>query len=316
MHPEDILYGALPPFHSFGFSVTGILPILAGLRICYAPDPTDSHGLARDIEEWKATLFCCAPSFIKALFRIARPEQLQSMRLIVAGAEKTPQDLFEYVKEHLRGAQLLEGYGITECSPVVTIDRVGEPHKGVGRSLVGVELIAFDSATHQPLAVGQEGEIGISGPNVFDGYLGNPRNPFVNLGGKRWYASGDRGYLDKEGHLILIGRLKRFVKIGGEMVSLGGLEDELLRLAKEKQWVSGQEEGPPLAVSVKEKELEKPLIVLFTTFAISKEDVNSALKDCGFGRIVKIAEVRTLEQIPLTGTGKTHYRLLDETLGS
>jgi long-chain-fatty-acid--[acyl-carrier-protein] ligase len=314
MQEKDILYGVLPPFHSFGFSVTGILPLLIGLRACYAPNPTDSHGMARDIEEWKPTLFCCAPSFIRAVFRVAHPQQLQSLRLVVAGAEKTPQELFDYVKEHLPDAQLLEGYGITECSPMVTFDREGEPHKGVGRPIPGVELIIFNPHTHAAVEMGQEGEIGISGPNVFDGYLGNPRNPFANINGRRWYASGDLGHLDKEGHLILGGRLKRFVKIGGEMVSLGGLEEELLRVAVNKQWIKGQEEGPSLAVSVREKETDKPAIVLFTSFAISVEEINAALKDCGLGRIVKISEVRTLDQIPLTGTGKTHYRLLDEIL--
>lgn len=316
MHPEDILYGVLPPFHSFGFSVTGILPLLAGLKICYAPDPTDSHGLARDIEEWKISLFCCAPSFIKALFRVAQVDQLQTLRLVVAGAEKAPQELFDYVKEHLPEAELLEGYGITECSPVVTINRPEAPPQGVGLPLFGVEIVAFDPVTHQPLPIGQEGEIYIAGPSVFDGYLGNSRNPFVSVNGKRWYASGDRGYLDAEGHLILVGRLKRFVKIGGEMVSLGGLEEELIRLAKEKRWVSDAGEGPLLAVSSREKETDKPSIVLFTTFTVSKEDVNAALKDCGFGRLAKISEVRVIEQIPLTGTGKTHYRLLDETFKS
>ncbi|MBS0603663.1 MAG: AMP-binding protein [Verrucomicrobia bacterium] len=312
MHANDIFYGVLPPFHSFGFSATGLLPIFAGARICYAPDPTDSHGMARDIGQWKATLLCCAPSFIRALFRVASPDQLQSLRLVVSGAEKTPQELFDYVRENLPHARLLEGYGITECSPIVTLDRVEEPHLGVGRAIPGVELMILDLATLQPVALGQEGEVCVAGPNVFDGYLGNPREPFIYLKGKRWYLSGDRGYLDEKGHLMLSGRLKRFVKIGGEMVSLGGLEEELLRMAKQKQWVTGKEEGPPLAVSVREKESDKPMIILYTTFAISKEDVNAALKECGFGRLVKIAEVHSVVQIPLTGTGKTHYRLLDE----
>jgi long-chain-fatty-acid--[acyl-carrier-protein] ligase len=309
---EDSLLGVLPPFHSFGFSITGLYPLLIGLRVCFSPDPNDSHGLLRNIAEWKPSLFCCAPSFIKGIFRIANPEQLQSLSIVVSGAEKTPQDLFDYVREHLPKMQLLEGYGITECSPVVTIDRVGQPHRGVGKPLPGVELMIIDPLTNQPVPDGHEGEVCIAGPNVFQGYLGNARDPFLLLNGKRWYVSGDRGHLSEEGHLILLGRLKRFVKIGGEMVSLGGLEEELLRVATEKRWVTGQEEGPPLAVSVREKEADKPMIILFTIFSITKEDVNSALKDCGMGRIVRIAEVRTLEQIPLTGTGKTHYRLLDE----
>jgi long-chain-fatty-acid--[acyl-carrier-protein] ligase len=207
---------------------------------------------------------------------------------------------------------LLEGYGITECSPIVTLDRIDEPHAGVGKPIPGVELLILDEARKGPAAHGSEGEVCISGPNVFSGYLGSPRTPFVTVDGKQWYLSGDRGYLDERGYLILSGRLKRFVKIGGEMVSLGGLEEELNKLAKEKNWLKGDEEGSILAVSAQEKEADKPTIVLFTTFSITKEDVNLALKECGYGRIVKIAEVRVLEQIPLTGTGKTDYRLLDE----
>lgn len=312
LHADDIMLGILPPFHSFGFSITGLYCLLLGIRVCYFPDPNDSHGLAREISELKPTLFCCAPSFIKAIFRIAEPEQLHSLRIIVSGAEKTPQDLFDYARQHLPNAHLLEGYGITECSPVVTIDRLGEPHKGVGKPLPGVELMIMDHDSLQEVARGQEGEICIAGPNVFNGYLGNQRNPFISMNGKRWYVSGDRGFLSEEGHLVLSGRLKRFIKIGGEMVSLGGLEDELMALAREKNWITGTEEGPPLAVSMREKEIEKPLIIMYSTFPVSKEDVNLALKERGMGRIIKIAEVRMLEHIPLTGTGKTNYRLLDE----
>jgi len=312
LQSEDILLGVLPPFHSFGFSVTGLYPLLMGMRVCYSPDPNDSHGLAREISAWKPTLFCCAPSFIKAIFRVSKPEQLQSLRIVVSGAERTPQDLFDDAKERLPNMQLLEGYGITECSPVVTIDRLGERHQGVGKPLPGVEVIIIEQTSFRQLPHGQEGEVCVAGPNVFNGYLGNPRNPFVTVNGKQWYASGDRGFLSKEGHLILSGRLKRFVKIGGEMISLGGMEDELMQLAQEKHWITGREEGPVLAVSVREKDTDKAAIILYTTFTISKENVNAALKNSGMGRMIKISEVSVLDQIPLTGTGKTNYRLLDE----
>ncbi len=311
LNPSDIMYGVLPPFHSFGFSITGLLPLFSGLKVCYAPNPNDSHGMARNVAKWRPTLFVCAPSFIKALFQVSKPENLQSLKLIISGAEKTPQDLFDFVKAHIPHAKIIEGYGITECSPVVTMDRVEEAHQGVGKPLPGIELAVIDEAK-QRVPQGNEGEICIIGPNVFEGYLGNPRNPFVVLDGRRWYLSGDRGYLDKEGHLILSGRLKRFVKIGGEMVSLGGIEEELFRIASEKLWISKKEDGIPLAVSVREKEGEKPQIILFTIFKISLDEVNHALRDSGVGKIVKIAELRLVDHIPLTGTGKTHYRLLDE----
>ena len=99
------------------------------------------------------------------------------------------------------------------------------------------------------------------------------------------------------------------------MVSLGGLEEEICRLALDKKWpLPLKSEGPPLAVAVLEKESEKPSIILFTTFDISREEVNTALRENGHGKIVKIGEVRKVGQIPLTGTGKTHYRALDEML--
>ena len=312
---KDIFYSVLPPFHSFGFSVTGLFPLLTGMRAYYSPDPTDYRTMAHQIAKWQATVFCCAPTFIKGVFQVATKEDLASLRYIVSGAEKTPQELFDYVDKLGGGKELIEGYGITECAPIVAITRPGKLKKGVGRPIPGVEICTLDFETNTPLPLGKEGEICIRGPNVFYGYLNVKKSPFITIQGKKWYRSGDRGALDHEGNLIISGRLKRFAKIGGEMVSLGGLEEEICRLAIDKKWpLPLKLEGPPLAVAVLEKESEKPSIVLFATFDISKEEVNTALRENGHGKIVKIGEVRKVGQIPLTGTGKTHYRALDEML--
>ncbi len=285
---NDLMYGILPPFHSFGFSVTGLLPILAGLKVFYAPDPTDSRGMANDIAHFKPTLFCAAPSFIVSVFKIARLEDLKSVRLIVTGAEKAPQELLNYIKE--LKADFIEGYGITECAPIVTLTRPGEPIIGVGKPLPGIELRIIE-----------ENEICIHGPNVFKGYLANNINPFIEIDGKKWYRSGDMGKIDPDGSLILLGRLKRFVKIGGEMVSLAGLEEEIGLLTSK-----------PIAISAREPEGGKPELILFATTPLDKEEVNAALAAAGYGRIVKISQIKQIKEIPLTGTGKTHYRLLDE----
>lgn len=314
LQASDRLLGVLPPFHSFGFSVSGLLPLLSGLQVSYAPDPTDSHALASDIDRWKPTLIFLAPTFFKALFRSAQKHQLSSIRLFVTGAEKAPHELFEYVGELGAGHEMIEGYGITECGPIVTLNLPNHPPKGVGPPLPGIKVCIIDPDSQKILPSKTEGEICISGPNLFHGYLGDRPSPFIDLQGQRWYRSGDRGLLDEEGNLFLSGRLKRFVKIGGEMVSLGGLEEELVRLSQEKHWVKEDQDGPQLAIAVREKESEKPLIVLITTLDIDLEKVNQALKDSGYGRIVKISEVKKVKEIPLTGTGKTHYRLLDEML--
>lgn len=312
---HDILYGVLPPFHSFGFSVTGIFPLLSGIKVIYGPDPTDSHGMVSDIAHWNPTLLVCAPSFIRSLFRVAKPESLSSLRLIVSGAEKAPQELFDAVANLGKDKIMIEGYGITECSPIVTLNRPNKPHRGVGLPLPGISLKTIDIQTQNPLPQGEEGEICVSGPSIFPGYLSGTPNPFIEFEGKKWYRSGDYGSIDQDGYLLLSGRLKRFVKIGGEMISLGGVEEELIKAAKTKGWVQGVEE-PYFAVSAKEKGNEKPQIVLYTTVEIEKEVINTFLNESGFGRLTRIGEVCLVDVIPVTGTGKIHHRVLDEKYGN
>ncbi len=334
IYSTDLLYGVLPPFHSFGFSITGLLPLLSGLKILYAPDPTNHRGMVRDIATYKPTFFFCAPTFIRSLFHAARPEDLQSLRLIVTGAEKAGKELFDYVKVSLPNARLLEGYGITECGPIVTLCRTYKPEEGpeegVGRPLPGIEVLFLDPETQEICPPGKEGEICIAGPGIFSGYLGIPKNPFIEKKGLKWYRSGDIGYMTAHGSLVLSGRLKRFVKIGGEMISLGGLEEEIAELAKEKGWISAsfggkdqdQEQslakgiaGPDLALCSHEQEGHKTALVLFTSRAIDKEALNVLLKQRGHSNLTRISEIRTVKEIPLTGTGKTNYRLLEEMIG-
>lgn len=312
---DDTLLGILPPFHSFGFSVTGLLPLLSGLKVFFSPDPTDSHMMARDCELRKITLLCCAPSFYRNLFRVATPRQLKSVRMFVSGAEKAPPELFESVKKLGEDRILIEGYGITECSPIVTLCRPECSPKGVGQPLPGISLCVIHPETGERLGEEDQGEVCIRGPNVFEGYMGKDvPNPFIEIEGEKWYRSGDLGRLDADGFLLFEGRIKRFVKIGGEMVSLGALEDELTHHAKKQGWIPENEETPQLAVGAVEKEVDKPVLVLFTTFPVSEKEINQALRDSGFGRIVKIQEVRQIPEIPMTGTGKVQFRRINEMI--
>lgn len=310
--PTDIFYAVLPPFHSFGFTVTGLIPLLSGIKVCYAPDPTNSRSLARDIEHWKCTIFCCAPGFIKGVLNVAKEGQLNSLRLIVSGAEKAPQELLDTIQA--MGKTPLEGYGISECSPVVCGNRIGKPLKGVGQPIPEVELCIINPDDGTVLPQGQDGEVCITGPSVFNGYLGIKKDPFITLNGKRWYRSGDRGHLEPDGALVLSGRLTRFIKIGGEMVSLGAVEEDLLKICKDKGWIAPNADLPQLAVGVKDKEGEKSQIILYVIGDVNREEANIALRELGHGSIVKISEVKQVSEIPLTGTGKVQYRVLDELL--
>ncbi len=304
----DIFYGILPPFHSFGFSVAGILPILAGIKVAYYPDPTDSYSLAEGIERWKITIICSAPSFLKGLLHAASIDQLRTIRYFVTGAEKTPKAIFEKVEKLGDDKILIEGYGITECGPIITINAEGNRNFGVGKPLQDVEICFIDPESNQLISKNKEGEICVKGPNVFKGYIAEKRDPFIQFDSNKWYRTGDLGYMDSNDNLILSGRLKRFTKVAGEMVSLGAIEDvitdEIIRRTKMHL------EGPIVAICAKEIEEGRPKLVLFTTTSLTKNEANMILKEAGFSNLVKIAEVKNLEGIPLMGTGKIDYRYL------
>ncbi|MBI5272795.1 MAG: AMP-binding protein [Chlamydiia bacterium] len=309
---DDVLFGGLPPFHSFGFSVTGLFPLLAGIRASFYPDPTDGFALAEGIERWQATIFCSPPSFLKGLFAAAREEQLKTVRMFVTGAEKTPQELYARVKNLHTDAQLIEGYGITECAPILSLTRFDAPPKGVGQLIPGIELCTIHPETQKLLAEGQEGEICVRGPNVFSGYLGSSQTPFIEMQGKQWYRTGDIGYLDPEGNLILSGRLKRFVKLGGEMISLSAIEESLAAALTISGRISA--DAPSLALCADERVEGRPQIILFSTVPLDREEIHQILKEAGFSRLIKISVVKKVNEIPLMGTGKTNYRQLQELL--
>ena len=255
-----------------------------------------------------------APFFLKGITQTATPEQLQTLRLLVLGAERVPESLWNTLRQ-FEDIEVLEGYGITECSPIVTITPPGKPRCGVGQPLPGVSLCVVHHETHEILPQGTQGVILIKGPNVFGGYLqsrftGKLASPFIKIQGERWYVSGDLGYLDAEGNLFLSGRLKRFVKIGGEMISLGAVEHTFLEAAQEKKWPL-PEEGQALAVSAVEPAENKTKLFLFTSFPLSLDDANQTLREAGYSNLVRISGVIQVHEIPLLGTGKVNYRELE-----
>ncbi|MBM4311986.1 MAG: AMP-binding protein [Deltaproteobacteria bacterium] len=308
LNATDVMYGILPPFHSFGFSVAGLFPILGGIKAAFYPDPTDSFALAEGAHRWKITLFCSAPGFLRGLFNAAKPAQLQSIRLFVSGAEKAPPELFERVRKLNTHAQLIEGYGITECSPILTLNRPDRPPKGVGRLIPDIDLITIHPEKLERLPLGSDGEICVRGPNVFPGYLGNPRSPFIEIDGEKWYRTGDLGHLDTDGCLILSGRLKRFTKIGGEMISLGAIEEILAEHLINAGRMSP--DLPSLAVCADERDPERTRLILFTTISLDREEATMILQQAGLSNLVKISSVKRIADIPIMGAGKTDYRTL------
>jgi len=305
---SDVFYGFLPPFHSFGFTVTSILPVITGIRCAYYPNPTDSRRLASGVEKWKISLMCGTPSFLRGILKAILPGQGKSLRYLLAGAEKADDELFFLVDNLKNGARLLEGYGITECSPIITVNHEDKPRAGVGYPLRTTELLIVDTENLTPLAQGERGLILVLGDSVFSGYLDASKNPFVTINNKTYYNTGDLGFLNPDGALVLAGRLKRFVKIAGEMISLPAMEDALL------EFYPATEEGPSFAVEALEMDGERPIIALFCLQQEDLEVVNSNLRSKGFSALGRINQIRVVEKIPLLGTGKTDYRSLKTLL--
>jgi long-chain-fatty-acid--[acyl-carrier-protein] ligase len=312
LEKQDSFFAILPPFHSFGLTACALLGPLSGMKVAFYPDPTDGRNLARQVEKWRPTMMVGAPSFLRKLLKAATPNQIKSLRFMVTGAEKAPAELFQMAEQLGIGHTVYEGYGVTECSPVLTSNYPGPiPEGGVGRPLPNIEILIVHQDTHEILPQGKQGLILAKGPNVFAGYLNKDvKSPFVNIQGEQWYNTGDLGFIDELGRLTISGRLKRFIKVGGEMISLGALEEALVEIAIKNKWPL-EEEGPTFAVCVKEANGDKPRIAVFAKCPVDVDLLNRELKQIGFSNLVKINMAKQIEEIPLMGAGKIHYRELE-----
>jgi long-chain-fatty-acid--[acyl-carrier-protein] ligase len=301
----DAVLGLLPPFHSFGLTTTIVLPLCSGLRTVFYPNPTESAVLARLLQAYRASVMFATPTFLGGIVRVAEDEQLVSLRLAVLGAEKCPDALNDTLKRRLPQTMVLEGYGITECSPVVSCSTTRAPVPGsIGTLLAHVEGAIVDLASGRRVDVGETGLLLVRGPSVFGGYLHHEgESPFVEFDGKKWYRTGDLVRSTREGVLYFEGRLQRFVKLGGEMVSLPAIEAVLT------QALGRGEDGPTLAVEAVGHP-DGPDIVLFTTFPADRATANAVIREAGFSALHHIRQVIQVDAIPLLGTGKTDYRAL------
>ena len=233
------------------------------------------------------------------------PGDLDSLSMIVVGAEKCPPSLYERCKALAPHATLLEGYGITECSPVVAVNHPARNRPGtVGQPLSVVEVQVVDLETETPLPRDTLGMLWVSGPTIFPGYIGfEGPSPFRERDGKRWYVTGDLAEVSADNFIKLAGRLKRFLKAAGEMISLPALEEPFMKR------FPPTEEGPRVAVEGVETDGGRR-IVLFSTEPIALAEANTLLMQEGFRGVMRLDEVRRVDKIPVLGTGKTDYKAL------
>jgi long-chain-fatty-acid--[acyl-carrier-protein] ligase len=293
-------------FHSFGLTIASLFPILAGSKVVHHPDPTDASALARKAAGYKPTILISTPTFLAFILSRCKPGDLDSLRILVVGAERCPDEMFDRVAHLAPRATVLEGYGVTECGPCVSVNPVDATKRGtIGKPLPGVEVCVVDLETDQVLPADARGMLLVSAPTVFPGYLGTGvESPFRELNGKRWYVTGDLAALDADGYIVFHGRLKRFLKAGGEMISLPALEEPFAKL------YPPTDDGPRVAVEGIEIPGGGRRVVLFTTQDISLKEANAVLVKEGFRGVMRLDDVKKIDVIPVLGTGKTDYKVL------
>jgi acyl-[acyl-carrier-protein]-phospholipid O-acyltransferase/long-chain-fatty-acid--[acyl-carrier-protein] ligase len=228
LYENDIMLANLPYFHVFGLTVNLWTPLYFGMSIVTYANPLDYKSVCTILREEKPTVMVGTPSFLWGYLRKSEAGDFDSIRLIVSGADKCPDALRkEFLEKH--GKTLYEGYGATETSPVISLNTPDHNKPAsVGKVLPDVDVRIENYETGKECRPGVVGRILVKGDMVMKGYLHDFEETSMRIR-HGWYDTGDMGYLDKDAFLWHSGRLQRFVKIGGEMVSLVKVEDVLLK---------------------------------------------------------------------------------------
>ncbi|MDH5692674.1 MAG: AMP-binding protein [Gammaproteobacteria bacterium] len=297
----DRIFSVLPMFHVFGFGTCFWLPIINGMTIISYANPLDAKIIVKLIREHKAEILVGTPFFIMSYMRAAKKEDFESLTLIVTGADKTPEWMHHTIEEKF-GKFIIEGYGATETSPVITANSHQANKPGsVGKPIPGMEVKIIDLNTGTELGTGEEGKIFVRGDSLMKGYLGDVEETSLKIE-NGWYETGDMGLIDEDGFLWHKGRLKRFVKIGGEMVSLVKTELELEELLPE---------GCECCIVEFPDSKKGAVICAVTTQKIDEAKIKEQLSK----RLPPIALPKkfvTLEELPKMGSGKIDFRTTTE----
>ena len=314
--PDDTVLAMLPPFHSFGLMVGLVIPLATGIRAVFHANPTEPARINGLVRDFRVSLLAMPPTFMSALLEQGKgSDRLSSVKYAFVGAEKCPEHVYQAFAEQCPSASLCEGYGITECAPAVSVNRPGDVHPGtIGPLLPSVEgaiVLEEDGVMTGRAEAGGTGMLLVRGASIFHGYIGETSSPFVEFEGEQWYRTGDLVSMDNGGRLVFQGRLKRFVKIGGEMISLPQIENILLQAYGDHP--TAPQEGVVLAVEATPEERGSE-IVLFTPLELTLAEVNATLRTAGLSLLYSVKRIEKRDLIPLLGSGKTDYRTLKEGL--
>ncbi|MDD3668999.1 MAG: AMP-binding protein [Alphaproteobacteria bacterium] len=292
--PEDVMLNCLPTFHSFGFTAGAILPLVLGFKVFSYPTPLHYRIIPEICASVKATIFFATDTFMAGYAKCANVYDFNSLRIVVVGAEKLKDETRRIYSEKF-GIRILEGYGTTECAPVLSLNTFLHDRRGsVGKILPGMQtkLKAVDG-----IKEGQE--LWVRGPNVMMGYMKPDKPGALQPPPDGWYDTGDIVRIDADGYIFIQGRCKRFAKIGGEMVSLLAIEQII-----DKHWpgfVTG-------AVNIPDEKKGEKIVLITTCKDITRDGLSEIFRAAGFTELGVPSRIVITDAPPLLGTGKFDYQ--------
>jgi len=301
----DRVFNCLPLFHSFGFTVGTFLPLVRGLYVFLYPSPLHYRVVPSVLYDRDCTVFLSTNTFLNGYARKGHPYDFRSLRYLFAAAEKL-QEATALAWAQKYGVRILEGYGATECAPCVSVNTPLEPRYGsVGRLLPGLE---YKLELVEGVADG--GRFFVRGPNVMKGYLNTDANAkFLAQDG--WYDTGDIVSVDADGYLHIRGRMKRFAKVSGEMVSLTAVEDALAG-AFPQFGLHCQ----TAVITRSDENKGEALIAVTNEPKLTLDEIREAIKAKGLTNLSVPREIKVVKEIPKLGTGKVNHRELQALMES
>jgi acyl-[acyl-carrier-protein]-phospholipid O-acyltransferase/long-chain-fatty-acid--[acyl-carrier-protein] ligase len=295
--PGDKVFNCLPIFHSFGLTAGTLLPMVRGTPLVLYTSPLHFKEIPKLIRKTQSTVLFGSSTFLSHYGRHAEPEDLESLRYVVAGAEKLAEPVRSAWREKF-GVDILEGYGATETAPVLSVNLPGRNRPGtVGPLLPGIE------ARIEPVeGIERGGELHVRGRNLLSGYYleGRPGvlTPPWSALGEGWYNVGDVVDMDSDGYLTILGRLKRFAKVAGEMVSLEVVEGLARAVSPDAAHAATCVPDPGRGES----------IILYTTDSLlMRERLVQEARAHGLPEIALPRRIRVVDALPVLGTGKVDY---------
>lgn len=298
LDPSHIFLANLPLFHVFGLTANFWLPITLGCNIVAYPNPLDYKIICGLIKKYKVTLMAGTPSFYYGYLKKSEPGDFVSMKFAISGADTLTKQIYDgFMEKH--NLPINNAYGTTETSPAITINTLLENRLGsIGKPLPEVEVKILNVDTDEELPANQTGKILVKGDMVMKGYLGDLEETTLRIH-KGWYDTGDMGYVDEDGFLWHKGRLKRFVKVGGEMISLVKVEEVLNKYLPD--------EVICCVVDVPNPTKGADVVAAITTGEIDTKKVTKQMaKELPAIAIPK--EFHIFEEIPMMGSGKVNFR--------